>query len=34
VLSLAFLPAIAGEQAEAAEPETTVAALDELALSA
>lgn len=34
VLSLAFLPAIAGERAEAAEPETTVAALDELALSA
>jgi MFS family permease len=33
VLSLAFLPAIAGEQG-APEPRTTVAALDELALSA
>jgi MFS family permease len=32
VLSLAFLPAIAGERA--AEPERTVASLDELALSA
>jgi MFS-type transporter involved in bile tolerance (Atg22 family) len=32
VLSLAFLPAIAGERA--VEPERTVASLDELALSA